>query len=534
MPRQVMRYELLLSCPSDVKEELNIIRETVEEFNRLFGEVNDMLIVTKHWSTDSYPESGDHPQNLLNKQFVLDCDAAVAVFWTRFGTPTKEYSSGTEEEIVKLLQSGKQVFLYFSDCAVSPSLINQEQYQNVQNFRDKYKDQGIYHTFNSLDEFKKRFLSHLTLHFLRLQTEMDTSTKNVKSDIQIKGVREGQLTEEPIVIQKSFMKSHFLANKKNSVYTIIKQIKDIVIAPNKIVEEKPIVNTVTDVDNNALSKLGGFAIAYQKQLTTVGSIFQTSDVVIDDALKKGIRKFLVENIIDYIDEEFFCLGQLLKRKDPLGGGILRTGSSYQLVGSDNEKEKYELLKNLSSEVTSYYQYVDYFTELDSKFNLELAVTNLGTTFDEDIDIKIYIKKGLICSRARLPYPGDYIIEDINKSCNFIFKSKQTVSISEYDGYPARLPNIDLSYLTKGDKLSYYRTEYKNSIDTIFCYNSFQDDENDILCYNLDYIKQHQSIYLPSIIVFDVIPEKINYKITSKHSPEIICGELIILNNIETF
>ena len=84
---------------------------------------------------------------LLNEQFVNDCDAAVAILWTRFGTPTDEYGSGTEEEVEIMLSSGKQVFMYFSDKPLSPSQMNEESYKKVQAFREKYKDRGIYFTY---------------------------------------------------------------------------------------------------------------------------------------------------------------------------------------------------------------------------------------------------------------------------------------------------------------------------------------------------------------------------------------------------
>ena len=35
---------------------------------------------------------------------MRDCDAAVAIFWTKFGTPTDKYGSGTEEEIEEMLR----------------------------------------------------------------------------------------------------------------------------------------------------------------------------------------------------------------------------------------------------------------------------------------------------------------------------------------------------------------------------------------------------------------------------------------------
>lgn len=160
-----MEFTLLISCPSDVNDEFKIIRETVDVFNSSIGRVNDAKIGLSHWSKDSYPQSGGQPQKLLNEQFVLTCDAAVAVFWTRFGTPTDEYGSGTEEEIEELIKSGKQVFLYFSDRLVNPSTIDREQYDKVTAFKDRYKERGIYGTYSDLDTFKRNLLNHLTLHF---------------------------------------------------------------------------------------------------------------------------------------------------------------------------------------------------------------------------------------------------------------------------------------------------------------------------------------------------------------------------------
>ena len=110
MPRMgITAYDLLISCPGDVVQFIDVIKECVDSFNRTIGKVNNSEIVARHWSMDSYPQSGDRPQELINKQFVRDCDAAVALFWTKFGTPTDKYGSGTEEEIEEMLSSDKQV-----------------------------------------------------------------------------------------------------------------------------------------------------------------------------------------------------------------------------------------------------------------------------------------------------------------------------------------------------------------------------------------------------------------------------------------
>ena len=113
MPQNVTLYNLLISCPGDVKEEITLIESSVDEFNEYYADTLGITIKTRHWSKSSYSQSGGKPQSLLNEQIVDKCDAAVAIFWAKFGSPTDEYGSSTEEEIERMLQSGKQVFMYF-------------------------------------------------------------------------------------------------------------------------------------------------------------------------------------------------------------------------------------------------------------------------------------------------------------------------------------------------------------------------------------------------------------------------------------
>ena len=166
MSKNITQYELLISCPGDVKREVEIIKEVVNKFNSEFSKTLGIMIQERYWEKDSYPASGDKPQAILNKQFVDDCDAAVAIFWTRFGTPTDKYGSGTEEEIEKMIAANKQVFMYFSDVAISTSETNREQYEKIQEFKKKYKDKGLYWEYKTIEEFKDLFYAHLTKHFL--------------------------------------------------------------------------------------------------------------------------------------------------------------------------------------------------------------------------------------------------------------------------------------------------------------------------------------------------------------------------------
>ena len=53
--------------------------------------------------THTTPEMGNDPQTLINKQILEDCDLLLGVFWTKIGTETEKYPSGSVEEIEKRL-----------------------------------------------------------------------------------------------------------------------------------------------------------------------------------------------------------------------------------------------------------------------------------------------------------------------------------------------------------------------------------------------------------------------------------------------
>lgn len=125
MAQTIVRYEVLLSCPNDVYQTCYpIVKKVIDNFNQMYGLTLGIEIRPKHWSTDSYPQSGGKPQSLLNEQIVDNSDASIAIFWKKFGTPTDKYGSGTEEEIERLLAE-KNKFFYIS-------LISRYPFQNSQ------------------------------------------------------------------------------------------------------------------------------------------------------------------------------------------------------------------------------------------------------------------------------------------------------------------------------------------------------------------------------------------------------------------
>ncbi len=183
MPKMITVYDLLLSCPSDVSQYIDTLVESVNQFNNHFGRNNIIIIRTRYWSKDVYSEFGKHPQELLNKQIVDTSDMSVAIFWTRFGTKTESYCSGTEEEIERLLALEKQVFLYFLNKPLPPSEVDPEQYKQITAFMNKHKNDGIYFTVPDEKALANKFQENLVLYFSSLLNGAEFSKKSGKRNI---------------------------------------------------------------------------------------------------------------------------------------------------------------------------------------------------------------------------------------------------------------------------------------------------------------------------------------------------------------
>ncbi len=50
MAQSVTLYNLLISCPGDVREEVTLIEDAVDEFNELYADPLGITIKTRHWS----------------------------------------------------------------------------------------------------------------------------------------------------------------------------------------------------------------------------------------------------------------------------------------------------------------------------------------------------------------------------------------------------------------------------------------------------------------------------------------------------
>lgn len=64
----------------------------------------------------------------------------------------------------------------------------------------------------------------------------------------------------------------------------------------------------------------------------------------------------------------------------------------------------------------------------------------------------------------------------------------------------------------------------NSLDSLFLYREFYNSENDIIVFDIKYLKCNPSKAFPYVLMFKNVPQIIECEITSKHIHEVIKGK----------
>ena len=156
-------FKVMIASPGDVSAERSIVREVLSEWNVVNADLRRQVLLPVGWETHSVPEMGDRPQAIINKQILHDCDLLVGVFWTRIGTATGEYASGTVEEIEEHVKTGRPAMLYFSSAPVMPDSVDPDQYRRLKDFRQSCQSRGLYEPYTDVQDFRNKFYRQLQL-----------------------------------------------------------------------------------------------------------------------------------------------------------------------------------------------------------------------------------------------------------------------------------------------------------------------------------------------------------------------------------
>lgn len=156
-------YNIMIVSPSDIIEERKHIIKAITEWNYINSEKYKIVLLPNGWELNTYPDSGSHPQNHINSQIANKADILIGVFWTRIGTKTENYQSGTIEEIERHIEKEKPAQLYFSKRNISPQEFNNDQYSELIEYKDTLKNRSFFYEFNDDIDFEQLVFKNLSL-----------------------------------------------------------------------------------------------------------------------------------------------------------------------------------------------------------------------------------------------------------------------------------------------------------------------------------------------------------------------------------
>jgi hypothetical protein len=168
--------KVMIASPSDVSQERQIIRTVIHEWNDIYAENREVILMPIGWETHSSPDTGDRPQAIINRQ-LKTCDLLVAVFWTRLGSPTGAADSGTVEEIEEHIGAGRPAMIYFSTAPVRPDSVEAVQYEKLKAFKEHMRPRGLTEEYDDLSTFREKFQRHLAQKMVERFSSLQHSTE---------------------------------------------------------------------------------------------------------------------------------------------------------------------------------------------------------------------------------------------------------------------------------------------------------------------------------------------------------------------
>ena len=165
----VKEIRVFIASPADVQEERDAVERVIEKVNLSVAGLDPRVMLRAiRWETAVQPAIGGDSQAIINSQLAGEYEVFIGILWMHFGTPTPRSDSGTLEEFEAAVARHKEdsssvsVMFYFKDTPRAPMDIDTEQLQKVQEFRKKYKEDGIYGTFTDTGNFKETLQMNLT------------------------------------------------------------------------------------------------------------------------------------------------------------------------------------------------------------------------------------------------------------------------------------------------------------------------------------------------------------------------------------
>ena len=189
--------KVFLSGPSDVLGDKDSIKSFIDE--RPQNDIEYQVIDQRDFPSHI---NGLPAQETINSYLdELKIDIYIGLMGSKFGSPTKEFGSGTEEEFTNFFEQYQKTntpYLAFMFKETKVSIDDDvEAFLNVKNFQEKIKNIGLYQKYENSSDLRKRIDNTLS-EFIKI-----TKRSNKYSELQSSS-HEVENIDIPPKLKKSF------------------------------------------------------------------------------------------------------------------------------------------------------------------------------------------------------------------------------------------------------------------------------------------------------------------------------------------
>lgn len=503
----IKRYNVLLSAPSDVAQYLDNVKNAIEKFNRELMCVCGTYFVTKHWKSDTFPDTGKSAQDIINEQIVKNSDIVIALFGAKLGTPTQKYESGTIEEISQIVDMGGKAMTFFATGKlVDLKDVVPKQLEKVQDFKKNYF--GLYDDFETIEQLEDSV-------FNALKNLVTTLKKSDGAALKLKSYTDEELFDGLTYTKHHYLGSKFFIDTEKEIEDIINKISFI-----KVINVKDVLSKNKNVQKEGAEKVDTFSILNPPANSALINFFIGTPVKVEKE-QKIIKEYCRGKDI-LLNDGFFDVG---------GANYQNIAGFRQLNGTDEEKEKVRLIFQLSKKIKFYngcYEFLRYF---EGKYGLILVLENSGELFCEDIDLQLRFKKKDFLPLNDLSFYDTESGEFLKDFADEFLKPKESTDIECMDGGNVNYPFTPTPFTTlngtqysKPD-LDYFNEYLQTDIKNVYPYVRSQKGEYITLKLHINVLKQFTSCFVCGALLFNKPVEQIEYVITSKSLRRQIKGML---------
>jgi hypothetical protein len=195
-------------------------------------------------------------------------------------------------------------------------------------------------------------------------------------------------------------------------------------------------------------------------------------------------------------------------------------------------EKYRLIRQLYYKIDDAFSWSNVEELFKDVMCVKLALTNSGTTSDDEIDVLLRIPVGKLMLLDDLSRIDSSTIRYLTRECN-LPDLLRIQSTAEYEAFDSVGPSNSPAFIHRNTPVfpsaTDYAKIYREQLDDIFCYDIYSDGDDYVVKLKFDHLKHHNTIAFPVPLLLKEKPENIPYTISSRNSS--IFLSITVLRNI---